>query len=166
MTPTAIAAEAEQAGLRRASTSRPARRRQADRDGAKARCFASYMRIHALEATGGQTYAQMPRYATADGKGTNDAAAAQKEPQAASRWTTRRAQVWVNETALSTALNASYMADQIALFGIVVGIALLLSGVGFGVLAAGGGCATARRRSPRWAARSSAPDTSRRFPTA
>ena len=32
------------------------------------------MRIHALEATGGLTYAEMGRYATADGKpvGTND----------------------------------------------------------------------------------------------
>ena len=29
------------------------------------------------------------------------------------------------------------MADQLALFGIVVGIALLLTGFGFGVLAAG-----------------------------
>ena len=46
--------------------------------------------------------------------------------------------VWINETALSTALNTSYMAEQIALFGIVVGFALLLTGVGFGILALGG----------------------------
>jgi len=39
---------------------------------------------------------------------------------------------------LSTALNVSYMADQLALFGVVVGIALLLSGIGFIVLAAYG----------------------------
>ena len=43
--------------------------------------------------------------------------------------------VWVTETALSTALNVSYMATQLALFSLVVGIALLLSGVGFIVLA-------------------------------
>ena len=47
-------------------------------------------------------------------------------------------EVWVTETALSTALNASYMADQLSLFGIVIGIALLLSGIGFLVLVAGG----------------------------
>ena len=41
----------------------------------------------------------------------------------------------MTETALSTALNVSYMAQQIALFGLVVGIALLLSGVGFLILA-------------------------------
>ena len=38
---------------------------------------------------------------------------------------------WITATALSTALNVSYMAEQMALFGIVVGIALLLSGIGF-----------------------------------
>ena len=44
----------------------------------------------------------------------------------------------ITATALETALNTSYMAEQLALFGIVVGIALLLSGIGFGVLAVGG----------------------------
>ena len=41
-------------------------------------------------------------------------------------------------TALTTALNSSFMASQLALFGIVVGFALLLSGIGFAVLAIGG----------------------------
>ena len=39
------------------------------------------------------------------------------------------------DPALSTALNVSYMAEQLALFSLVVGIALLLAGVGFIVLA-------------------------------
>ena len=47
-------------------------------------------------------------------------------------------ETWVTATALSTALNMSYMAEQMALFGIVVGIALLLSGFGFIILALGG----------------------------
>ena len=55
-----------------------------------------------------------------------------------SRSTTRCGAVWISETALSTALNTSYMAEQVALFGIVVGIALLLSGIGFLVLTLGG----------------------------
>ncbi len=46
--------------------------------------------------------------------------------------------MWVTETALSTALNMSYMAEQLSLFGIVVGVALLLTGIGFLVLAIGG----------------------------
>ena len=94
------------------------------------------MRIHALEASGGLTYSQMPRFATEDGKGTNDAA---KALQANGQPVANSARnLWVTETALSTALNASYMAESISLFGIVVGIALLLSGIGFGILAAGG----------------------------
>jgi hypothetical protein len=43
--------------------------------------------------------------------------------------------IWVTETALTTALNTSYMADKLGLFGIVVGFALLLSGIGFVILA-------------------------------
>jgi hypothetical protein len=90
------------------------------------------MRIHALEATGGKTYAEMPRFATADGKGTNDAA---KALQSAGKPVDNAARnVWVTETALTTALNVSYMADQLSLFSIVIGVALLLSGVGFVVL--------------------------------
>ena len=109
---------------------------QAINNGARAHAFAGYMRIHALEATGGLTYAQMPRYATADGKGTNDPAQAVKvngQPQ-----DNGARQVWVTETALGTALQSSYMASQLALFAIVTGIALLLTGIGFAVLAAGG----------------------------
>ena len=41
----------------------------------------------------------------------------------------------MTETALTTALNMSYMAENLAMFGIVVGVALLLAGIGFVVLA-------------------------------
>ena len=44
----------------------------------------------------------------------------------------------MTETALTSALNMSYMAEQLGMFGIVVGVALLLSGVGFIILALGG----------------------------
>jgi len=138
MTPAAIKAEAKKAGLS-ADLSYPtmAVAGKTINTGDRARAFASYMRIHALEATGGLTYAQMPRFATTDGKGTNDPTKAQKGPSGQPMDNAAR-QVWVTETALSTALNASYMADRIALFGIVVGIALLLSGIGFAILAIGG----------------------------
>ena len=95
------------------------------------------MSIHALEATGGLYYSQMPRYATADGKGTNDESQALKGPKGQPVDNPAR-DVWVQETALSTALNTSYMANQVGLFGIVVGIALLLSGLGFAILSIGG----------------------------
>jgi hypothetical protein len=46
--------------------------------------------------------------------------------------------IWITETALSTALDVGYMADQLSLFSIVIGVALLLAGVGFIVLALAG----------------------------
>jgi hypothetical protein len=137
MTPALIKAEAKKAGLP-STTSFPtvSVAGQAIDNGTKARAFASYMRIHALEASGGLTYSQMPRFASQDGKGTNDPA---KALQANGRPVDNAARnLWVTETALSTALNASYMAESLSLFGILVGIALLLSGIGFGILAAGG----------------------------
>ena len=104
--------------------------------GSEARCFAEYMRIHALEASGGLTYAEMGRFATENGdaKGTNDAEQAAKDDKGQPVSNSAR-NLWVTETALSTALNVSYMAEQLSLFSLVVGIALLLAGVGFIVLA-------------------------------
>lgn len=138
MTPAGITTEAKQAGLNVATLIIPSESvaNLPINSGDRAHTFAGYMRIHALEATGGLTYAQMPRYATADGKGTNDAAQAVKvngQPQ-----DNGARSVWVTETALGTALQSSYMASQLALFAIVTGVALLLTGIGFGVLAAGG----------------------------
>ena len=106
--------------------------------GTDARCFAQYMRIHALESSGGNTYAQMGRFVSADDpsdpKGTSDEAAAAKDEDGKPISNAAR-NTWVTETALSTALNTSYMAEQIGLFSVVVGIALLLSGIGFLILA-------------------------------
>ncbi|MGZ8687064.1 MAG: hypothetical protein ACXWZP_01410, partial [Gaiellaceae bacterium] len=66
--------------------------------------------------------------------GTSDSEAALKDADGNPVANAAR-NTWVTETALATALNVSYMASQIALFGLVVGIALLLSGIGFIILA-------------------------------
>jgi len=137
MTPSAIKSEAAKAGLTNVDLPTCNVAGKAVTNGATARCFAQYMRIHTLEATGGKTYAQMPRYATTDGKGTNDVTAALKDAKGFPVDNAAR-NLWVTETALTTALNTSYLAEQISLFGIVVGIALLLSGIGFGILALAG----------------------------
>jgi hypothetical protein len=142
MTPDAIAAEAKDAGLP-ASIKLPTCdvADQAIDTGSEAKCFAQYMRIHALESTGGLTYAQMGRYQSAanpdDPAGTSDEAAAAKDENGQPISNGAR-NIWVTETALSTALNVSFLAENIAMFGIVVGIALLLAGVGFLILALGG----------------------------
>lgn len=106
--------------------------------GEQARAFATVMREHTLESTGGLTYAQMGRFQSAanpsDPEGTNDEAAAAKGPDGQPIANGAR-NIWVTETALTTALNTSYMAAQLSVFGIVVGIALLLTGIGLMILA-------------------------------
>jgi hypothetical protein len=64
--------------------------------------------------------------------GTRDGAAPADVTRAAAP---RAAASRVTETGLAAALNVSYMAQQIAIFGIVVGIALVLTGVGLVILA-------------------------------
>jgi hypothetical protein len=138
MTPTGIRAEVKKAGLNPAAVPIPtcSVAGKTVKSGATARCFAQYMNIHTLEATGGKVYAEMPRYATADGKGTNDATKAlTKKGQPVDN---PARNIWINETALTTALNSSYMAEQVSLFGVAMGIALLLCGIGFAVLSIGG----------------------------
>jgi hypothetical protein len=148
MTPSAIKAEAQKAGLP-ASIKLPtvSVAGKAIDNGSRARAFATYMRIHALEATQGYTYAQMGRFTEkpgtpaaqlAKGGGTDNPAFALTDPKTKQPVANHARDVWVTETALTTALNTSYMAEQIALFGLVVGIAMLLSGIGFGVLLLGG----------------------------
>ena len=137
MTPEAIKAEGAQAGLKNVDYPTCSVAGELVDTGSEARCFAKYMNIHALEATGGLVYSQMPRYASPDGKGTNDAAQATKSPNGQPVSNPAR-DLWVTETALATALNVSYMATQLSLFSLVVGIALLLAGIGFIVLAASG----------------------------
>ena len=137
MTPQAIAKEAKAAGLKNVSLPTKSVAGQTIDTGARARTFAEYMRIHALEATQGKTYAQMPRFATADGKGTNDEKAALKNPKSGAPVSNAARDIWVTETALTTALNTSYFAENVAMFSIVMGVALLLTGFGFGVMALG-----------------------------
>ena len=95
------------------------------------------MRIHALEATGGKTYAQMPQYATADGAGTSDKAKALVDPRTHGPQSNPARQIWISETALGTALQTSYFAASVGMFAIVMGAALLLTGGGFIVLSTG-----------------------------
>jgi hypothetical protein len=115
--------------------------------GSEARCFAKYMRIHTYGATSGLTYSQMGRYIAkpgtplkyTDGLGaTSDPKYAVTDPKTQQPTTNGRRDIWVTYTALTTALNTSYFATQMALFGIVIGVALLLSGIGFVILAIGG----------------------------
>jgi hypothetical protein len=151
MTPAAITAEAKQAKLVNVQVPSMSVAGKPINSGERARAFAGYMRIHTLEATGGLTYAQMGRYLAKPGApakftdghgGTNDTTYAATDPKTNQPLDNGARNLWVTETALTTALNTSYMAEQLSLFGIVVGVALLLAGIGFAILAIGGALRT------------------------
>jgi hypothetical protein len=101
--------------------------------GSEAQAFAKVMRKHTLEATGGKTYAQLPRYMGKDGKPTSDEKLAATDAKGKPIDNPLRG-LWVQETALTTALNTAYFAESVATFAIVMGFGLLLSGIGFLVL--------------------------------
>jgi hypothetical protein len=105
--------------------------------GGEAREFAHVMQAHTLKATEGKRYAEMGRFLTADGKDTSDEALAAKTPDGRPVENGLR-NMWVTETALTTALNTAFFAERVAVFSIVMGIALLLTGIGFFVLTLGG----------------------------
>jgi hypothetical protein len=163
MTPSGIAAEAKKAGLTNVSLPSCSVAGQTVDSGSRARCFAQYMRIHTLEATGGFTYAQMGRFQAkpgtpasqlAKGGGTDNPQYAAVDATTKQPVANGARNIWVTETALTSALNLAYTAQQISLFSIVVGIGLLLSGVGFIVLTLAGALshitepATKREKAP------------------
>ena len=146
MTPSAIKAEGAKAGLKDVSYPSCTVAGQSVDTGSEARCFAQYMNIHALEATGGYTYSEMGQYQAkpdapksqlAPGGGTSNTDYAVTDPATGQPVPNGARNVWVTETALATALNTSYMATQLSLFSLVVGIALILAGIGFVILALG-----------------------------
>jgi len=109
--------------------------------GDQARAFAQIMRYHTINAEWNPehlTYAQMGRFLAADDPGnpagTSDEEAALKD-EAGNTVSNNFRNQWVTETALTTALNVSYMAERLSVFGLVVGIALLFTGVGLVILA-------------------------------
>lgn len=106
--------------------------------GDQARAFAKIMRVHTLESTGGLTYAEMGRFQSAakpdDPAGTSDETAAATDDSGQPVANGAR-NIWVTETALTTALNVSYMAERLSVFGLVVGVALLLTGIGLIIVA-------------------------------
>jgi hypothetical protein len=106
--------------------------------GRKALAMAEIMREHTLAGTGGLTYAEMGRYQSAanpdDPKGTNDEAQAAKD-ESGQPVSNGARNIWVTETALATSLDMGFMSEMLSIFSIIVGIALLLTGIGLVILA-------------------------------
>lgn len=144
MSPSAIKEEVDKAGLKNVTLPSCTVAGKSIDTGQRARCFAQYMNIHALLATGGFVYSEMGQYQAkpdtpksqlAPGGGTNNPQYAATDPKTNQPVSNGARNVWISETGLSTALNVSYMASALSLFSLIVGIALVLGGVGFIVLA-------------------------------
>ena len=115
--------------------------------GSQAHAFAGMMRTHALEATGGQVYSEMGRFIDSKGNATSDESKAAKDPTTGQPVENGKRNLWVTETALTTALNTAYLGERVGVFGIVMGVALLLTGIGFLVLMLIGGALQPARAS-------------------
>ncbi len=105
--------------------------------GDEAEAFAKTIRKHTLAMTDGKTYAEMGRFLDEDGNDTSDESKAATDPETGQPVENGLRNVWVTSTALSTALNMSFFAERVALFSIMMGVALLLTGIGFFVLCLG-----------------------------
>lgn len=105
--------------------------------GSEAKTFSDVIRKDTLAITGDRTYAEMGRFLTASGEETSDPAKAATDPATGGPKANEARNIWITSTALSTALTTSYFAEQVSLFAIVVGVALLLTGIGFTVLTIG-----------------------------
>ena len=67
-------------------------------------------------------------------RGTNDPAEAAKDTNDRPISNSAR-NIWITETALATALDMGFMSEMLSIFSVVVGIALLLTGIGLVILA-------------------------------
>jgi hypothetical protein len=127
--------------------------------GSEAQAFAKVIRKHTLEATGGQTYAEMGRFLDKAGKPTSDEKLAATDPKSGKPVDNPLRNLWVTETALTTALNTAYFAESVSMFVIGMGFALLLVGVGFLVLTLMALRRPATAVDGQWAASRAAPTT-------
>lgn len=103
--------------------------------GSEARAQAAIMREHQLARTDGLTYAEMGRFATPDGNpaGTNNAEEAALGDNGQPLPNDAR-ESWVTATALITSLETAFFAEQVGYFAMVMGLALLITGIGLAIL--------------------------------
>ena len=126
MTPTAIKAEGAKAGLKNVSYPTCTVAGQSVDTGSEARCFAQYMNIHALEATGGYVHSEMGQY-----QAKPDAPKSQLAPGG------------------GTSNTAYAVTDPKTGQPVPNGARLILAGIGFGVLALGATAPQPKREQTR-----------------
>ena len=87
--------------------------------GDEARCFAEYMRVHALEGTGGKTFSQMGRFLDAVSNPARE--------------------TWITQRALATGLELAFVGERVSLFAIATGALFVVVGIGLLVMLLVGG---------------------------
>jgi len=95
-----------------------------------ARSTAELIRRNTLDATGGRTYAEIPAYVGADGSPTADAALAARDERTGEPLENPEHALWVQSTALQTALMQAYLAFRLSELIVALGGSFVLIGIG------------------------------------
>ena len=107
--------------------------------GDEARCFAEYMRVHALEGTGGKTFAEMGRFLDEEGNEAFSEEDAAKDPKTGAPVSNPARELWVTQRALATGLELAFVGEQVSLFAIATGGLFVVVGIGLLVMLLVGG---------------------------
>ena len=106
-------------------------------DAAAARSMAEVVRSNTLSAAEGRTYVETPAYIDAEGRPTADRGLAATDPLSGEPVESPEHALWVQATALQTALMQAYLAQRLA---------ELTAGLGATFVAVGAGLTAAARR--------------------
>jgi hypothetical protein len=99
-----------------------------------ARALAEVVRENTLAATGGRTYGETLAYLDADGLPTADRAEAAPDPLTGHPLESPEHALWVQSTAIQTALMQAYLTQRLA--ELTLGLGAILVGLGGGLAAA------------------------------
>ena len=98
--------------------------------GAAARAMAELIRKNTLETTGGRTYAEIEPYVDAEGNPTSESERAAKDERTGHAIENPHHALWVQSTALQTALTQAYMAFRLAELTVALGVSFVAVGLG------------------------------------
>jgi hypothetical protein len=95
-----------------------------------ARALAETIRANTIEDTGGRTYAEVEPYVDPEGNPTSDAARAAKDERTGQAVESPQHDLWIQSTALQTALMQAYVAFRLAELTVAIGAAFIAVGAG------------------------------------
>lgn len=117
-------------------------------DAATADAMAKIIGVHALEATGGQTYAQMDRYLAADGNGTTSDETLALTDESGNPVPNPLRNVAFQAMALQTGLHFSHLSFELARLVIGLGVMIAVLGIALGGIGFALGAVRVKERAP------------------